>query len=163
MTISACVNLAALSSGSMLICKATCGLHRTATHIFMWIYSPPGMEVGHHIYIWERSDFIASLSTQAVLPCVITLCRAPTSLFWDYFSNGEVGMVSVIHWNIFAKEQTPVWCPPTPTVPYAWPSTMLNRNIYWNLLDTERNNMGWEFILAWTFPDRFPLLGLDRL
>ena len=151
MTISACINLAALSSGSTLICKATCGFHRTAVGNFIWIYSPPGMEVGHHIRIWERSNFRDSLSTQAVLPCIITLYRAPPTLFWDFFFNGEVGMVSLIHWNIFAKGQTPVWCPPTPTVPYAWPSVMLNLKHIQQSVRCWKNNMGWEFILAWIF------------
>lgn len=55
-----------------------------------------------------------------------TLQDSTKSILRFFFFNGEVGMVSVIHWNISAKGQTPVWCPPTPTVPYAWPSTMLN-------------------------------------
>lgn len=125
-TFGACIKLVALSSGSMLICKATCGPHRPAAHIFNWIYSPAGMKVGHYIPIWERSNFRAFLSTQAVLPYIITFYRAPPGLFWDISFNGEVGMVSVIHWNIFAQRQTPVWCPATPNVPFAWPSTMMN-------------------------------------
>lgn len=88
--------------------------------------------------------------------------------FEIFFFNGEVGMVSVIHWNISAKGQTPVWCPPTPTVPYAWPSTMLNLKHTqesfrcWRKKKKKKNH-GPGIHSGMDFPDRFPLLGLDHL
>lgn len=35
-------------------------------------------------------------------------------------------MVSVVHWNIFAKGDTPTQCLPSPNAPNAWSSIMLN-------------------------------------
>lgn len=91
-----------------------------------------------------------------------TLQDSTKSILRFFFFNGEVGMVSVIHWNISAKGQTPVWCPPTPTVPYAWPSTMLNLKHTqesfrcWRKKKKKKKTTGQEFILAWTFLTDFP-------
>lgn len=83
--------------------------------------------------------------------------------FEIFFSNGEVGMVSMIHWNIFAKRQTPVWCPTTPTVPYAWPSCMLNLKHIQESVRCWKKWHGLGIHLGMDFPDRSPLLSLDQL
>lgn len=137
---------------------------QTAVGNFIWIYSPPGMEVGHHIRIWERSNFRASLRTQAVLPCIITLYRAPPSLFWDFFLMGKlVWCLWSIEIYLLKHRLHPVWCPPTLIVPYVWPSVMLKLKHIQESVRCWKKQHGLGIHSGMDFSDRFTLVGLDRL
>lgn len=108
MTICVSINLLSLSSSSMVICKFTCGLHRIAAAcIIIRIHSPPGLEMGHHIHIWERSSFRAALCT-LLFSLILFYFPGLLAAISRFSKSGKVGMASVLHWNRLCRKHTPL-------------------------------------------------------